>query len=86
MDVEKKDLIFLDAKLVNRVNSRVFGAELFNGHGLVAFARGDAPRELAVGDTVRVCLSPFDMSAGKIVFESQGAAVCGCGLEVGDVK
>jgi translation initiation factor IF-1 len=68
-DGEKKDLIFLDARLTHQVSVRAFRAELSNGHRLVAYARGDLPREPAVGDTVKVCLSPFDMSVGKIIFE-----------------
>jgi translation initiation factor IF-1 len=69
LDEEKKDLIFLDAKLVNQINSRAFRAELANGHSLVAYSRGVSPHEIGAGNTVKVCLSPFDMSAGRIVFE-----------------
>ena len=66
---EKKENIFLDARLIVQISVRAFRAELSNGHRLVVYARGDVPREPVAGDVVKVCLSPFDMSAGRIVFE-----------------
>jgi len=69
MKDEKKDLIFLDAKLTDRLSLRAFRAELSNGHGFVAYAQDDAPAVPEIGGTVRVCFSPFDMSAGRIFFE-----------------
>lgn len=69
MDDEKKENIFLDAKVTVPLHSRAFRAELSNGHGIVAYVRGEIPREIRVGDVVRVCMSPFDMSVGRVVFE-----------------
>jgi len=49
----------------------LFRAELANGHRLVAHTarrqRAQAA-EVAVGDRVRLELSPFDMSVGRVLF------------------
>lgn len=69
LDVEKKEVILLDAKLVLQVSVHAFRAELANGHGFVAYSVGPFPRVLAVGDVVKVAFSPYDMSSGRMVFE-----------------
>ena len=67
------ELIFLDARLTEMINTRAFRAELGNGHTLVAWSRSSASPEAGipwqVGDRVRVRLSPFDMSVGEMVRE-----------------
>ena len=64
------EIIRLDARLVDVVAHSAFGAELANGHRLIAFLdRGEkeAAGALAPGMTVQVEMSPFDMSKGHIV-------------------
>lgn len=68
-DNEKKEIFFLDAVLTVPLHSRAFRAELCNGHGFVAYSRAENPRELKAGDHVKVRMSPYDMSVGRIVFE-----------------
>lgn len=66
----KRELILLDADLENMISNSVFHAVLKNGHTLVAYVpRGDAGTAtfLRVGDRVRVEMSPYDMSRGRIV-------------------
>jgi translation initiation factor IF-1 len=64
----EKDLIFLDATLATRLSNRAFRAVLDNGHALVVFGcPDDTARPLEPGDRVRVELSPFDMSRGRMV-------------------
>jgi translation initiation factor IF-1 len=56
---------------VEVLGERLFRAELANGHRLTAHtARRQQAQAtaLAVGDKVRLELSPFDMSVGRIVF------------------
>ncbi len=70
--MSEKEIIRLDAKVISMIESAVFRAELANGHQIVAFAeRQDLGRVggIAAGDTVRVQMSPFNMSRGRIVFE-----------------
>lgn len=62
-------MIRLDARLLDAVDSRAFRAVLRNGHEIVAYlpsGRGAVPPPMR-GQTVQVALSPFDMSAGRIV-------------------
>lgn len=64
----------LDARLTAVLNNTAFRAELANGHAFTAFAgRDDEPRAagLVPGARVRVEMSPYDMSRGRILFEEK---------------
>lgn len=64
----------LDATLKAVLNTTAFRAELSNGHEFTAFAkRGEALQSagLRLGMKVRVELSPYDMSRGRIIFEEK---------------
>ncbi len=66
-----EDIIRLDAEIVAIVGQQLFRARLGNGHELIAHtARRDNLRaaELQVGMMVRLEMSPFDMSEGRIKF------------------
>jgi translation initiation factor IF-1 len=68
------EIIRLDARVVSVIANAVFRVELANGHRLVAFAaRAEKGRAggLKPGDTVRVELSPCDMSRGRLVFSDE---------------
>jgi translation initiation factor IF-1 len=70
--MRNREHIILDARLVDVIGLSGFRAELRNGHGLIAYRRrnaGDAGRRYGVGDTVRVEMSPCDMSKGWFVEE-----------------
>jgi translation initiation factor IF-1 len=68
--VQEKDLILLDAILLDKLSMRAFRAKLDNGHVFVVHGgHGDADVPLSVGDRVRVELSPFDMSTGRLLME-----------------
>jgi len=64
----------LDARLTTVLNNTAFRAELANGHAFTAHAgRGEAARMagLVPGAQVRVEMSPYDMSRGRILFEEK---------------
>jgi len=69
--LEKKEKFILDARLTEMINNAAFHAVLDNGHTLVAYRsyedRKSHVQALAVGDRVRVRLSPYDMSRGEVV-------------------
>lgn len=74
--MREDELIVLDALLTDVLNTRAFRAQLGNGHGIVAYLRGGGRgREPAwqPGDRVRVRMSPFDMSVGEIVLDTEQA-------------
>lgn len=65
--------ILLDAEIISVISEKAFWARLRNGHRLVAFYVGAPPvGGGAAGDWVRVELSPFDMSKGRIAGRAAG--------------
>jgi len=67
-DLEKKEKILLDVKLIEVIHNGAFRAVLENGHQMVAYIPRHSHQvgSLNIGDTVRICVSPFDMSRGAI--------------------
>ena len=68
--MHKKEEIILDAAIVGRLDSHAFRAELRNGHDFTAFltrADRELGNNLNPGSAVRVKMSPFDMSKGRIL-------------------
>ncbi|HMP75628.1 MAG TPA: TOBE domain-containing protein [Kiritimatiellia bacterium] len=65
----KEETIVLDARVDAVLHTRAFRAQLDNGHEIVAYRPpgGAMDSDLRPGDRVRVRLSPYDMSVGKIV-------------------
>jgi len=70
-DNENKERILLDATLKCVICEHAFKAELANGHQFVAFLekanRGRV--RLNVGNQVKVEMSPYDMSKGRILIK-----------------
>jgi len=59
---------------VEVLSSKLYRVELTNGHRLLAFIAGKARpgfAGLTFGDRVRLALSPYDLSAGRIIVEKQ---------------
>jgi len=67
--MDKKETILLDARLVSVIDNNAFGAELRNGHRFVAFFQrtGKLCPVLKIGMDVKVEMSPYDMSKGRLV-------------------
>ena len=60
--------------VVEILPNRMYRVELANGHRLLAFVAGRARTSfarLAPGDKVRLELSPYDLSRGRIIVETQ---------------
>jgi len=54
--------------------NQTYRVELANGHRLVAFVTGKARlsfARLAPGEKVMLEMSPYDLSAGRIIMENQ---------------
>jgi translation initiation factor IF-1 len=67
--MHEKEIIRLDARVVGVIGTSAFRAELANGHRIVAFAVGPDKEKTATlgpGDVVKVEMSPYDMSRGRI--------------------
>jgi translation initiation factor IF-1 len=53
--------------------NRLFRVELSNGHKVLAYATGKAKENFAakVGDRVKLQMSPYDLSEGRIIVETK---------------
>jgi translation initiation factor IF-1 len=72
--VSIEDAICLDAEIIEILGGRLFRARLSNGHVLHAHC-GVRDREragaLKPGGVVRLEMTPFDMSKGRILFQER---------------
>jgi translation initiation factor IF-1 len=60
--------------VVEALPNRTYRVELSNGHRLLAFVAGRAKQGLsglAPGDQVKLQLSPYDLSEGRIIVETK---------------
>ena len=63
----------VEGVVVEALPNRTFRVELPNGHRLLAYATGKAKERFAAkaGDRVKLQLSPYDLSEGRIVVETK---------------
>jgi translation initiation factor IF-1 len=64
----------VEARVKEALPNGTFLAELANGHGLTAFVDGRDKNFFAglkVGDMVRLQLTPYDLSVGRILVETK---------------
>jgi translation initiation factor IF-1 len=65
-----EDAFRVEGRVIETLSGRTWRVELANGHRLLAFATG---REMKIfsglkpGDTVRLQLTPFDLSTGRLL-------------------
>ena len=63
----------VEGVIVETLPNRLFRVELSNGHKLLAYATGKAKESFAAkaGDKVKLQLSPYDLSEGRIIVETK---------------
>ncbi len=64
----------VEGAVVEVLPSRMYRVELANGHRVLAYVAGRAGARVAAwvpGDKVRVELSPYDLSVGRIVVQTK---------------
>ena len=64
------DAFQVEGVVIEALPNKTYRVELSNGHRLLAFRTGQARREqakLSPGDRVRLQLSPYDLSEGRIL-------------------
>jgi len=62
----------VEGRVIEALPNGTYRVELANGHRLIAFVAGRAKRNFAglkTGDKVKLQLTPYDLSAGRIVTE-----------------
>jgi translation initiation factor IF-1 len=70
-DQEKEQAVVMDAVVSQALPNAMFEVELENGHKLIAYAAGRMRRyfiRITPGDRIRVELSPYDLTRGRIVY------------------
>ena len=68
-----KDAFIVEGVVIEARQNRTFGVELANGHRLLAFVAGQAKQRFAglvPGDRVKLQLTPYDLSVGRILVET----------------
>ena len=72
MDVVKKVFsTIVDGTIVEALSNAMFRVELENGHEIIAHISGKMRMhyiKILPGDKIRVEMSPYDLSKGRIVF------------------
>ena len=71
MSMAKKETIEVEGVVVEPLPNAMFRVELPNGHKVLAHISGRMRRhfiKILPGDTVRVELSPYDLSRGRVVY------------------
>ncbi len=69
-----EDAFQVEGVIVEVLSHRTYRAELANGHQVLAFVPGRArlsSAPLAPGDKVRLRMSPFDLSEGRILLAAE---------------
>ncbi len=71
----KEDLLTLDGQIDEVLPDGRFGVLLENDHRIIAYTAGKMRKfriRSVVGDRVRVEMTPYDLSKGRIVFRERG--------------
>ena len=68
------DAFIVEGLVIEARSLHTYQVELANGHRLLAFVAGKAKRSfagLAPGEKVKLQLTPFDLSVGRILTETK---------------
>jgi translation initiation factor IF-1 len=68
------DAFQVDGRVMEVLPNGTYRAELENGHWLLAFVTGKAKKNFAglkIGDKVKLQLTPYDLSVGRILVETK---------------
>lgn len=66
-----EDKLVLEGRIVEALPNTVFRVQLENGHVVLAYLSGKMRKHyirVLLGDSVRVELSPYDLTRGRIVY------------------
>ena len=70
----REGAIEAEGAIVEVLPNKMYRIELANGHRVLAYVAGKARlsiARLAAGDKVRLEMSPYDLSEGRIIVEEQ---------------
>ena len=70
----KQDLIEMDGEVVETLPNTTFRVKLENGHIVTAHISGKMRKHytrILTGDSVKVEITPYDLSKGRIIFRAR---------------
>ena len=70
----REDAFRVEGRVIGALPNGTFRVELSNGHRLLGFATSRTENEFAgvkPGDTVKLQLTPFDLSTGRLLVEKK---------------
>lgn len=68
---EKEQKVELEGEIVEALRGRMFRVQLDNGHETMGYLAGRLKRyriRVMLGDRVRIEVSPYDLTRGRIVY------------------
>ena len=74
---KQEEKLTLEGKVVEALPNTTFRVELENGYEVLAYLSGKMRKyyiRVLLGDRVRVELSPYDLTRGRIVYRHRGTA------------
>lgn len=74
----KDDKLILEGKIIEALPNTTFRVQLENGHEVLAYLSGKMRKHyirVLLGDSVRVELSPYDLTRGRIVYRHRATGV-----------
>jgi translation initiation factor IF-1 len=80
MGKKKEDKIEMEGTVIEALPSTQFRVRLDNGHEILAYLSGKMRKyyiRILLGDRVRVELSPYDLTRGRIVYRYKKAVQAG---------
>jgi len=72
--VAKEEAIEVEGKVKEALPNTMFRVELSNGHVILAHLSGKMRKHyirIVPGDTVKVALSPYDLTRGRIIYRER---------------
>ncbi len=72
--MSKADVIEIEGKVVEKLPNAMFRVELENGHIVLAHISGKLRMnfiKILPGDTVKIEMSPYDLSKGRIIWRDK---------------
>jgi len=76
-ELAKEEILTFDGVIDEILPDARFGIVLENGHRIIAYTAGRMRRfriRSVVGDAVRVEMTPYDLSKGRLVYRERGSA------------
>jgi len=74
MNMAKEEHIIMEGKVLETLPNTMFRVELDNGHVITAHISGRMRKNyirILTGDTVKLELTPYDLTKGRIVFRDK---------------